>query len=190
MRNCRIHIEGTSPYSQSKKHEEPKLAKETPDDYEARTWREKCTVNDKGNIILPGSAIKQSIDSAASLLSLKIPGKGSKLYTKLFYTGIAVFEDLDLQVPKGEVEPIKLYVHANGQRDSGSRVYRYFPIIPAPWGGEIDVLVIDDTIPNEIVEKVIVAAGRAIGVGRSRPQMRGMNGRFRIKSFAWSEAEL
>lgn len=188
MRYCRINIEGTSPYSQSRNHEAPKLEKETHDDYDRRTWREKCTTNEAGNIVVPGFALKQAIDYAAGLLSIKVPGGGAKTYTKLFKTGIGVFDDLDLQVTKDQVSAIRLHVHANGQRGSGKRVFKHFPIVPAPWGGEIDVVVIDETIPNDVVEKVIVAAGRAAGVGRFRPENGGTNGRFRIRSFAWSEA--
>lgn len=187
MRICRIKIEGTSPYSQSRHHEVEKLPKETHDAYDQRTWREKCTTDASGQIVIPGIALKQSVDYAAKLLGTKIPGKGSGTYAKLFKTGIGVFDDLPLGVMKDEVQAIRLHVHANGVRGSGKRVFRYFPIVPAPWGGEVDVVVIDETIPNDVVEATIVQAGRAAGVGRFRPENGGTNGRFAVKSFHWSE---
>lgn len=188
MRILTVNIRGTSPYSQSKIHETPKLAKETHDDYDQRTWREKTTVDADGQIVVPGVAFKQAIDSAAKMLSIQIPGKGKATYTKEFVRGVNVFEDLALGVRKDEVPMVRLYVNADGVRGSGKRVFRNFPVVPAPWGGQLQIHVISDTVPDEIVEKVVKASGLFVGVGRFRPENGGTNGRFEIAALRWSGA--
>lgn len=175
-----------SPYSQSFRHEEPKLPNETHDDYEKRTWREKSNTKPDGRIYIPAMAFKQAIDGAAKMVGGKIPGKASATYSKLFVTGVAVFEDLVLLDTKDSVQSIRINANADGVRGSGKRVWRYFPIVPQ-WGGTLPVAVLDDTIPNDVFERVMVAAGRAQGVGRFRPEKGGTNGRFSIESFTWTD---
>lgn len=188
MRLLTVTINGKSPYSQSKIHETEKLAKETHDDYDKRTWREKCTVDAAGQIVVPGPALKQAIDSAAKMLSIQIPGKGKATYTKEFVRGVNVFEDLPLGIKKTAVPVIRLYVNADGIRGSGKRVFRNFPVVPAPWGGKLQIHVISETVPNEVVERVVKASGLFVGVGRFRPENGGTNGRYEVTEMQWSEA--
>lgn len=187
MRVLTATIRGTSPYSQSRAHETPKLAKETHEDYDVRTWREKCTVDEAGQVVIPAGALKQAIDTAASRLSIQIPGKGKATYTKHFVGGVNVFDDLKLGVRKDDVQVIKIHANADGVRGSGKRVWRHFPIIPAPWGGRIEISVPSDVIPDDVVEQVIRASGKFIGVGRFRPEKGGTNGRFEVSDLKWSE---
>jgi hypothetical protein len=72
MKRCRVHIENLpgSPYSQSAAVSVPKQDRETHDDHDARTWREKCTTNGDGQVCIPGMAIKQALDTTAYNLGL------------------------------------------------------------------------------------------------------------------------
>lgn len=185
MRICKLSIEGTSPYSQSRQHEEPKLEKETHDDYDRRTWRSKLTTDNNGVVVIPGIAIKQALDRAAQMLSLQVPGKGKATYTKSFVSGVSVFEDVALGIHRDNVASIRISANADGRRGSGKRVPRIFPVIPAPWAGEVDVYILDDTLPDQVFQQVAVAAGKLVGVGRFRPQNGGSNGRFKISKFEW-----
>jgi hypothetical protein len=188
MRLLTVTINGKSPYSQSRNHDSEKLAKETHEDYDNRTWREKTTTDAKGRIVVPGAAFKQAIDSAAKMLSIQIPSKGKATYTKEFVRGVNVFEDLPLNMHKDEVPMVRLYVNADGIRGSGKRVFRNFPVVPAPWTGKLQIHVISDTVPNDIVERVVKASGLFVGVGRFRPENGGTNGRYEITEMLWSEA--
>lgn len=189
MRMLTVTIRGMSPYSQSRNKDKdfPKREDETHEDYDERTWREKSTTDQNGQVVIPNSSFKQAIDSAAKMLSIQVPGKGKATYTKDFVRGVNVFDDLPLGVNKEDVQRIQLYVHANGIRGSASRVWRSFPIIGAPWGGQLEISVLSETLPNEIVEKVVRASGKYIGIGRFRPENGGTNGRYDVTDMTWSE---
>ena len=65
MRQVQAHLQSLTPYSQSRKHDAPKLDKETADAYDQRTWREKCTVNKDGIVVIPAMALKFALPTAA-----------------------------------------------------------------------------------------------------------------------------
>lgn len=56
MKTAICSLESISPYSQSKFYETEKLPKERPDDYEARTWRDRLHVNQDGFVFIPPMA--------------------------------------------------------------------------------------------------------------------------------------
>lgn len=191
MRICKIHFEGTAPYSQSFRHETPKLAKETDDDYDVRTWREKSHVTDDGRIFIPAMAFKQALDGASKMVGGKIPGRGQATYAKLFVTGVAFFDDVVLGVLKADVGSVRINANSNGIRGAGSRVWRRFPVVPAnDFKGVAVAQVLDDSIPDEVFERVVRHAGIAQGVGRFRPENGGMYGRFSVTQFEWQSVTL
>jgi hypothetical protein len=180
-----VDFTGVSPYSQSRKHNTPKLDKETWDDQEARTWREKCTVNEKGEIVIPAMAFKQALDAVAKRLGDQIPGKGKSTYTKHFVGGVICEEDVMLVgCYKKDCPSITISANSDGVRGSGKRVDRTFPQWPK-WNGRARFVIMDDTITNEVFERHFREAGRFIGVGRFRPEKGGLNGRFQPTAFQW-----
>lgn len=185
-RVCNVTITGVTQYSQSRPHETPKLPNETEDAREKRTWREKCNALPDGRIYIPAMAFKQAIDGAAKMVGGKIPGKNAATYSKLFVTGVAVFQDLVLPDKKDTVDSVRLYVNSKGVRGAGKRVWKYFPRIVS-WGGVVEVVILDNEIPNEVFERVMKHAGMAMGVGRFRPENGGTNGRFKVESFDWGK---
>lgn len=181
---------GESPYSASRHHGEPLAnAKEKPDDYDARTWREKAHYHpDSRELFIPAMGLKFAICEAARRLSTKIPGKGQQTYTKNFVSGILLFDPLNLGISVDEAACETVYVHANGQRGSGKRVWRRFPIVPRGWQSTATVHVLDAVIPNSEVERALSEAGMFIGLGRFRPENGGLFGRFTVKSLKWETA--
>ena len=195
MRVLTLTVKGTTPYSQSRAFDPDTLPpelrkqpKETHDDYDKRVWREKCTTDETGQIVVPAASFKQAIDSAAKMLSIQIPGKGKATYTKEFVRGIAIFDPLPLAVRKDEVPFVRIHANRDGIRGSGKRVFRTFPVVPAPWGGKLTVHVISESVPDDVVERVVKASGLFVGVGRFRPENGGTNGRYEVTSMQWSEA--
>lgn len=194
MRLLTVTIKGTTPYSQSRAFdpdtlppELQKQPKETHDDYDRRVWREKTTTDAAGQIVVPAPSFKQAIDSAAKMLSIQIPGKGKATYTKEFVRGVAVFDPLPLGMQKTDVPFVRIHANADGIRGSGKRVFRTFPIVPAPWGGKLNIHVISETVPDDVVERVVKASGLFVGVGRFRPENGGTNGRYEVADMQWSE---
>jgi len=50
------------------------------------------------------------------------------------------------------------------------------------------VHVISESVPDDVVERVVKASGLFVGVGRFRPENGGTNGRYEVTSMQWSEA--
>ena len=181
------HIVGKAPYSQSFMHDTPKLPKETPDAHEQRTWREKCSINEKGEIVIPAMAFKQALDTVARRLGDQVPGRGKATYTKHFVGGVICSEDV-LLLPgfrKDDCPSVSINANSDGKRGSGKRVKRTFPQW-SPWGCVAGFYVLDDTITREVFERHFLEAGRFVGIGRFRPENGGTNGRFTVDKFVWS----
>ena len=186
-RICTFTMESISPYSQSKYHRAPELPKESKDSYEERTWREKCTVDENDEIIIPPMAIKKAIETAAAFLRMKVPGAGSTLYTKYFLGGILVTEGPKVGIKKQDVEGEWFFLDARGKKGGGSRVARCFPVI-RKYKVQVEAFILNDQIPNDIFEKTLIESGNFIGIGRFRPEKGGFYGRYRIVGKpAWTE---
>ena len=184
MKLAKVRLKSASPYTQGKFHQTEKLDKENPADYEERTWRNKCHLNDKGNVCIPPSALKNCLRDAAQYLSISIPGKGKSLYTKHFKAGVQCLEMIDTGTHIDKVTPLRLFVPANGQTGGGKRVVRIFPTLPA-WEVEVDFYILDETITEEVFRHVLSEAGKFIGIGSLRPINGGWHGRFEVVSVDW-----
>ena len=187
MKTATVTIEGISPYQQGRYHQAEKLEKESHDDYEKRTWREKAHVDKDGFIFIPPMAFKKTVETAAKFLSIPIPGRSKALYTKHFLSGILVSEGMTLNVKKDDVPGMWVLGNARGQRGaSGARVSKCFPTIQKDWGGKVIFYILDEIITQEVFEKVVTEAGNFIGLGVFRPENGGYHGRFIVKEIEWS----
>lgn len=187
MKIVEVDLESTSPYSQSRKHDTPKLHdKEDASDHDARTWREKCTYNEDGIVCIPAMALKQALDSVAKRLGMQVPGKGKATYTKHFLGGVICEADVPLGIRKDDVPMIMISANATGIRGVGKRVPRRFPQI-SHWRGTARFVVLDDMVKRDVFERHLAEAGRFIGIGRFRPEVGGLNGRFRPLEYRWTE---
>ena len=188
MRDVTIKIQGVTPYSASIPIGEDLLKGESRDEHEKRRWREKAHVDEKGIVFIPGVSFKMCLDEVAALLNEKIKGKGNQTWTGQFKTGVAAMSDVSLGINIADVKSIAIYSNANGQRGPGTRVWRYFPIIPT-WSGILEMRVFNDALSAEVFERFFEKAGILTGVGRGRPitGCAAGNGRFRPVSFDWKE---
>ena len=171
----------------SRFHDTPKLAKELANDYEERTWRNKLHTDDAGMVQIPALAFKNCLSESAKYLSLQIQGKGKATYTKHFEAGVAVFDNIPLNIHKDDVAENKVFVPADGRRGSGTRVMRSYPAIAAGWTAEVPFIVMDDIISKEIFLQVLKSAGNLIGIGTFRVRNNGVCGRFKVESLDWQE---
>jgi hypothetical protein len=188
MKKAIATLKGISPYSQSRFHNAPKLEKELADAYEERTWREKCHFDAKTQeLFIPPMAYSNAIKEAAKYRSIQIQGKGKSTYTKHFEAGVMVFGPLPLGAKKSEVKGEWVYCHADGQRGSGRRVMRCFPVIHE-WQGVIEYVILDDIITKDVFEEVLFTSGQLIGIGRFRPINRGFYGRFECTKLSFADA--
>ncbi len=189
MRTCTVKLTSITPYSASKKVDLPFLDKESHEDYDFRTWREKATVDDDGIVCIPAMGLKMAVDEAVKRLTIVIPGKKGSTFTKFFLAGQICVDmpGVRLGIHKDELKSIDIWANADGVRGSGKRVKRRFPYIEK-WSSMATFNILDDTITNEVFERAVTEAGRLVGVGRFRPEKGGLLGRFMTTDFRWSEA--
>lgn len=186
MIRATVELESASPYSQSRMHDTPKEAKERPDDYEKRVWREKAHVNKDGNLFIPPMVFKNCLSEAAKYLSQQVPGKGKQTFTKHFDAGVIVTDPLVLPEKKDTVPGEWINANADGKKGSGTRVKRCFPVVQA-WKGKMTFLILDHTITEDAFKYHLEQAGSFIGIGRFRPRNGGYYGRFIVKKVDWQE---
>ena len=179
-------LKSASPYSQSRFHNTAKLEKEAANDFEERTWRERCHVGEDGNVFIPPMAFKNCLSEAAKFLSEQIPGKNKQTYTKHFEAGVLVTEPLALPVTKAAIEGEWQFVPSNGKRGGATRVMKCFPKVPN-WEGDVTFYILDDTVTKPVFEHTLQQAGQFIGLGRFRPRNNGFYGRFRVEKVIWTD---
>jgi hypothetical protein len=169
------------------------LDRESHDDYDVRTWRNKCTTNKDGIVCVPAMALKQSIDTSAYKLGQKIKGRRGATFKSFFASGF--FCDGDVPIANGkpltpaDAECKLISANANGERGSGKRVPRRFPEF-VKYSGIAAFTIIDDVITQDVFEQHCKAAGLIVGIGRFRPENGGMNGRFKCTKFEWEDMTL
>ena len=183
MKTVTATLVGISPYSQSKHYQTTKLDKERPDDYEARTWRDRCHV-ENGECYVPPMALKNCLSEAAKFLSMQIPGKGKSTFTKHFEAGLLCMDIMPLGVRIEDVKGEWYFVPADGRRGSGKRVQKCFPVFQK-WIVQAKITVIDMVITKDVFKEHLDLAGQLIGMGRFRPRNNGFYGRFKVENFKW-----
>ena len=175
-----VKIEGKSPLSQSHQHYTPFLDGESAEDYDRRTWREKCNYDPKTGIVhVPAMAIQQAMATAAKRLAIPDPDNRRANFTKYFVSDVICEGDMPIGIKKDDMPSVTISANVDGVRGSGKRVPRTFPQTPE-WGGEVSFLIMEEKIKPEIFERVINRAGLSIGVGQFRPENGGKNGRFKV----------
>jgi hypothetical protein len=187
-----VKLTGTTPFSQTRYYSKDvgneRNSGELTDAYEERTWREKCHYDDAGHLCIPPFALKNMLYSAAKMQGEKIPGKGNSTYTKHFERGIVVPSAAVMTpfITRDNITPKPLFVPSDGKRNgSGSRVLKYFPLVPSDWQVTAEIDILDDIITQDLLVKYLKVAGVFIGLGSLRIENGGAWGRFdaEIKSF-------
>ena len=179
MRRATCKLSSVSPFSQSRYIQGKKPRDLTHEEWEEKSWKQRCHVDPEGIVYIPPMAFKNCIAEAAKYKSIQIPGKGKATYTKHFEAGILVVEPLSLGVHIDDVKGEWLHVPSDGKRGGSTRVLKCFPLF-AKWSGNVEFLIFDETVNNEVFEQHLIDAGQFIGVGRFRPRNNGFYGRFSV----------
>src|SRR4030095_9315238 len=96
-------LESLSTLSFSKHYEVEKLQKESADEYEERTWREKAHYDEQMQLYIPPMAPKLCLENAARRMGIKIPGRRGMTYTQCFVSGVLVLEGISLGILRDDV---------------------------------------------------------------------------------------
>lgn len=187
MKQAVVEFKSVAPYSQSKHYEVEKLSGESNDDHEKRTWRKRMHVTDDGHVFIPPLSFANCVKESAKRMSIKIPGRGQKTYTKAFEAGLLVLEPLKLPVRAEDVPCDALFVPSDGIPGSGKRVTKHFPRIDE-WAGVVTFHLLDDSVTREVFAATVQNAGNLVGLGRFRPARGGYYGRFSAEVREWISA--
>lgn len=183
MKRYVAQLRSTSPISFSRYHATPKRDRESEQDYEERTWRERLHADGKGNVLIPLFAFKNALDGAAKYEGKKIPGKKNATFTKHVHSGVMVESAVTLPVKKSDVRGEWRFVPADGTPGGARRVMKCFPVIDE-WNAQVSFAVIDEIVTKDILQDFLEIAGSYIGIGSFRPERRGIWGRFRVVTLA------
>jgi hypothetical protein len=188
MYNVKVRIEGTAPLMQHR-FPIPDLAnlskggkKNTGVTDFSQEWREYLYVNKDGDIFQPAIHIETAMVKAAA--NFKIQGKRGKTFKDLVSAnvfidpleishGIKIPEELDADADK------ILYLDIRPVVIQRARVIRLRPTFKPGWKLDFTINVIDDQMPFEVLNDILVLAGKTVGIGDFRPRF----GRFMVVEF-------
>lgn len=171
-----------SPVLFSRYHNTNKLDGEIPEDYENRTWRERCHFNGDDKIIIPGYLIQKTLEAAAKLTGERIGGKKQGKGVSHFLATIRIEGDIQTGETRDTIKGHPAFVSANGT-PTGGKVLRIYPKIDE-WKGRLTLVYPDLGVLNKhIISKYLEIAGTCIGIGHWRPSSpsRGSYGLFIAK---------
>ena len=187
IRIAEADLVGISPMTQSRHYDVPKEGRESPADYEKRTWRQRMHFDDKGEVFIPPMSIKKALEGAAAFLGKKVPGRGQKTYAGFFKSTVLVMDPIPLGINYETVAMYDLFVPSQPSKPNSPRVTKLFGRI-FPWKGTAKIYIADETIGKEIFEEHLKIAGQFVGLGMFRPSVGGFFGRFDIAKIRWTEA--
>ncbi len=148
----------------------------------SQEWRNYFYATTGGEIFQPSSHFEGAMTKAAA--GFRITGKRGKTYKDLFQSAVFVAPD---QIPFGFKVPDELdtdgdkplYLDMRPVVVNRARVVRIRPTFKAGWSLEFEITVIDDQISPEMVQDVLILAGKTVGIGDFRPRF----GRFSVVGF-------
>lgn len=144
-------------------------------------WRAYIYANSDG-IYQPAAHFDGAMVKAA--VNYKISGKRGKTYKDLFKATVFVTpEEIPFSMPipdELDTDADKpLYLDMRPVVVNRSRVVRIRPTFSPGWELEFTIEVIDDSIAPELVQDILVLAGKTCGIGDFRPKF----GRFSVIKF-------
>lgn len=194
MRRAKFECIGIGPLVFGKQILESKKPDETNDQLDERTWKQRCTLDEKGNLAIPAFALKRSLVFAGKWLNEKIKGENKKTYTKRLECGV-ISESAFFPVSNGkatlrpeDVECLMLAVSSRGQKGGGQRVLKRFPRLAPGWRFSGSLLIIDDAITDAVFRRHFETAALYDGMGSMRIGTGNENGRYEIASLKFENA--
>lgn len=148
----------------------------------SQEWREYLYYDANNMVYQPGAHFEGALTKAAA--SFKVKGKRGASYKDLFKGSVFVTPDHiphNVQVPDElDADADKqLYLDMRPVVVMRARVVRLRPCFKTGWELSFSIDVLDDGIPDDLLQDVLVLAGKAVGVGDFRPKF----GRFQVVKF-------
>jgi len=176
MKKISVEVQGTTPLLMNRFRD-----KQIDDDTkQVMGARKKEELIDKLYLVddepcIPGVYFKNAITEAAK--QFKIVGKGKSTYSKLVGSTVQIGEEYCVI-------------------DGGYEVFRISGVNPMTkgrvmisrprfnkWKTKCTILLMDDGVPPNVMNDMLVHAGQYVGVGDWRPDKKGMFGKFIVTSY-------
>lgn len=182
MKKIHVELKSLRPYLQHRRPSSEEEVKETKkitdvlrknqfDPDAAKKEANFGVYKDENGYYIPMEHIQESMIKAAT--NFKLGGAGGK---KTYKDAVRsnVFPELDkipMQTKEFEIDARYVKIQRNGIR-------RYRPMF-MEWTASFNLLVLDDTLPTEILKEIIELAGTVVGIGDYRPKY----GLFTVEKF-------
>lgn len=152
----------------------------------SQEWKAALYTTPDGQIYQPATHFDGALVKAAA--GYKIQGGRGKTYKDLFKGNVFVSPD---EILHGVEAPESLdndadkplYLDVRPVVIQRARVVRIRPCFKVGWKLSFEITVLDDQIPSNVVNEVLVLAGRTVGIGDFRPRF----GRFMVTRFEVSK---
>jgi hypothetical protein len=145
-------------------------------------WKGYLYVNGEGQVYQPATHFDGALIKAAA--GYKIQGARGKTYKDLFKGNVFCSPDEILHgvmAPK-TLDPDgdkRLYLDVRPVVVQRARVVRIRPAFKPGWRLSFEITILDDQVPANVVNEVLIMAGRTVGIGDFRPRF----GRFMVTGF-------
>ena len=147
-------------------------------------WRQSLYATDKGEIYQPANHFELAMVKAAA--NFKITGKRGKIYKDMVASNVVIDPE---KIPFGLTITDKddlttdadqpLYLDMRPVVIQRARVVRLRPAFKPGWQLEFTINVMDNELPSNMLQDILVLAGKTVGVGDYRPKF----GRFAVTKF-------
>lgn len=180
MYTVEVTIKGTSPLLMNRHPlpEEDVVITERPGSPPEHKWepefeRTKYKMED-GKLYQPAVCIHKCMEKAA--LNFQIPGKGKKTYRDMI--AAEAFVEPDMIIHKIQ----HCVADRRWVRIKTAAIVRTRAKLPE-WELDFRIVVVQDQLPEEALNKILQYGSQAVGIGDYRPQKGGPFGRFMIVKF-------
>lgn len=174
-----VEIEGIRPMLQHRdvRNDEvdklTKVVQKNPNDEKANTRLTEIAAyrTDDGKLYLPVEYLEMALVKAGT--SERVQGQGKKSYKDIM-NGQIFLEPNEIIITPQEY---KMFIKT--VRVMRSRIQRARPEFPKGWKATFKMNILDDSVPLDVIEKIIGYAGSYVGIGDWRPKY----GLFKVNSF-------
>lgn len=135
--------------------------------WELEHYKELAYTNETGHLIVPAINLKGCIVNACRFMTKK--PKGAMSWAPIVTAALVINEDVDLGIGLDKLTPKGLVVSLQPGKKNGGRGLRTRPQVLPPWGGQTTLVSVDDRLTEDVLDELIDAAGRLVGLcdGRS-----------------------
>jgi hypothetical protein len=155
-----------------------------PQQWELEHFRESCYTLPDGGLIIPAANVRKCLIAACKFVPDR-PRGNMRSFGPLIEAALIVEEDIRLDVGMDKVIPWTVVVNLDPSKGPrGPRGPRTRPMIRPPWRGQTTLMVLDERLTEDVLEKISYAAGwkcglcdaRTIQMGRSYMTVRPIKG--------------